>query len=162
MPAICLQNLVCPWPDLRNQICICVHVMVLPLSSIGSCADRQGWPWLTMASWLSRGHTTWLSLSRMLQLNLKQPGHCTTLASPTPFFRSFAAVGRPRKAAAAPKAAKAAAATATEKKPASAYALYVKQAFPKTKSSNPSAPFADISKQVSAQWKGLDQSQKSE
>lgn len=115
-----------------------------------------------MASWLARGTASFRMLLSNLQLSRSRPDN-TMFALQAPWSRPFAAsgkAGRPRKARSATAAASKATAEVKEKKPASAYALFMKDVFPKAKSAAPNSSFQDVSKAVSGQWKALNENDK--
>ena len=113
-----------------------------------------------MASVLASGRASWRRLLQQVELGRRYTDH-VMYAPPLTLCRPFAALGRagrPRTVAAA-AAVKEKAATA-EKKPPSAYALFMKDHFPKTKSTLPNADFGAVSKAVSSQWKNLGDAEK--
>ena len=123
------------------------------------CGDAR-----MMASLLARGTSTWKGMLQTMQLGFACSDR-SVLPTTLSLNRPFAALGRggrPRAARAKPEAAKAAAAAAPqEKKPPSAYALYVKEQYPAAKASAPNGSFSEISRTVSTQWKSLSETEKS-
>ena len=117
-----------------------------------------------MAGLLARSREGWQVIFRELEVGVSLAERNSMLSATLPLNRAFAALGRggrPRtEGAAQPARAATAAVSAEDKKPASAYALFVKETFPKLQQSSPQPSFGTISKELSAQWKGMSESDK--
>lgn len=139
-----------------------VYIRQQLLPEADRCLERCG---RMMASLFSRVRTGLGELDRAFQLLPSGLLSETTamFAPATTLNRSFAAAGstsQQRRRTRTPAKTVSATEPAKQKKPPTAYALFMKETFPVAKSANPTGDLGTLSKTVSAQWKQMTDTEK--